>query len=146
MDTSFFIQLLVFSPLIFVPVLTYIIVGRLFRVKDKYLKIIISLVISLAFASIFLPILGWAPLVYKFIDKGYLPAIIHFSPVFPWTDCNKVEAITNTCPYGAVCESSAQSRIGFYICNLMQYYEWALMAAAMLFILAFLISARAKKK
>jgi hypothetical protein len=145
MDLSLAFQLLVFTPLLLVPVLAYLIVGRLFKVKDKPLKIISSLVISLAFASIFPVILEWAPHAYKYIDNGYLPAITLLSPVFPWTDCNNEVPGACSCPEGALCDCAG--RIGYLICRLLQYYEWALIAVAMIFIVAsFLISGRAKKK
>lgn len=145
MDLSLAFQLLVFTPLLLVPVLAYLIVGRLFKVKDRPLKIISSLAISLAFASIFPYILEWAPHAYKYIDNGYLPATTHFSPVFPWTDCNNVLARACSCPDGALCDCAG--RIEYLICRLLQYYEWALIALAMIFMAAsFLISGRAKKK
>ena len=145
MDLSFIFQLLVFTPLLLVPLLAYMIVGRFFKVKDRTLKIISSLVISLAFASIFPVILEWAPLAYKFIDNGYLPATTHFPPVFPWTDCNNEVAGACSCPKGALCD--CVGRIGYLICGLLQYYEWALIAVAMILMVAsFLISGRAKKK
>ena len=145
MDASPLFQLLILSPLLIVPILIYLVVGRLFKVKDRTLKIISSLVISLAFASIFPVILEWAPLAYKYIDNGYLPAATHFSPVFPWTDCNNEVAGACSCPKGALCDCAG--RIGYLICRLLQYYEWVLIAVAMIFMVAsFLINGRAKKK
>jgi len=145
MDLSLIFQLLVFTPLLLVPVLAYLIVGRLFKVKDKTLKIISSLVISLAFASIFPVILGWAPLAYKYLDNGYLPAITLLSPVFPWTDCNNEVPGACSCPEGALCD--CVGRIDYLICRLLQYYEWALIASAIMLLLAtHLVKRRAKKQ
>ena len=139
MDASFIIQLLFLSPLIFVPVIAYLVVGRIFQVKDRAMRIIVSLILSLAFASIIPLLLEWGSL---------LPTFYHISPVFPLNDCNNVVTNANSCPSGAVCDLEAvQSRIGFVICKLSQYYELALIAAAIILILvSFLVSRRAKRK
>ena len=136
MDLSLAFQLLVYTPLLLVPVLSYLIVGRLFKDKDRILKIISSLVISLAFASIIPLLMEWSSL---------LSGVNHLSQVFPWTDCNNEVPGACSCPKGALCD--CVGRIDYLICRLLQYYEWALIVVAILFITAsFLIKRRAKKK
>ena len=131
MDLTLLIQLLVLSPLILVPALVYLLAGRFFKVRDRAIKIIVSLIISLVFASII-------PLLLEWVFRG---AVYHFSPpLFPWSDCKY-----NVVSYGM--GVSQNVNIGLMICKLSQYYEWALIAAASVFILAsFLVNWRAKRK
>ena len=121
MDLSFLFQILVLSPLVIGPALIYLILRRVFKVKNRVLSIVITLLVSLVVAS-FLPLL--------------IPSMDYNRHlVLPWGQCGTVSInnYNSSCPN---CLYDVSSRIGYAICHFTQLYEQVLIIAAIAFILA----------
>ena len=131
--------LLFLSLPIVVPALIYLIVRRIFKAWGRILRILITLVLSLAFASCLPFLISLLPLVGNFYC---------LSPVLPWSQCGGGWGGSMICSDipDPNCPDCIGGHIGLIVCKVVQLYEWALMIAAIVFILASLVYDLIKKK
>ena len=126
------IYLLFFSPLIIVPALIYLIVRRIFKIRNRPQSIFFTLVVSLAFA-----------VAIPYLIESLSPQVQFNSTILLWSDCSSAAINVCPCPVTALCGCRHTS---FIVCTYVQYYEWALIIISGLLITACLINDKVKKE